>query len=185
MNWKNYTEKESNTYLIPKNWLKIHYYDALNILFRIENILRIFVYIVLKNNLGEKWLNCSIEDNGKTIGTIDAIAKRRLSQENCMGYISFLIKCPIMQLTAGELVSLILSDANWSYFKDYFSGSKEVIKNKILEVIEVRNALAHFRPIKSEDVQLIKLNTSHLFPKIEDYLVTMTNINIQLPSNCS
>ena len=170
MNWKNAVAKEGNIYDIPTNWLQIHYYDALNILFRFENILRIFVYIVLKNKFGSKWMDCSIEENGKTIGTIEAIAKRRLSQENNMGYISYLIKCPIMQLTAGELVSLVLSESNWCIFKDHFSGSKEVIRSKLLEVIEVRNALAHFRPIKSEDVQLVKLNLNHLFMKIEKYL---------------
>jgi hypothetical protein len=185
MNWKEASEKQDNDYFIPKNWLYIYYYEALNILFRIENILRIFVYIIIKNKYGEKWTECAIEENGKTIGTIDSIAKRRLSQETSMGYISYVIKCPIMQLTAGELVNLLLSDANWAEFKDFFRGSKEIVKSKLLEIIEVRNAFAHFRPIKREDVQLIKFNINQQFTKIEEYLSAMTSINKIIRTNCN
>ena len=31
---------------IPARWVYVHYYEAFNLLFRIENALRIFVYIV-------------------------------------------------------------------------------------------------------------------------------------------
>jgi hypothetical protein len=33
---------------IPDRWLHLHYYEALNILFRFENALRVFVYVILK-----------------------------------------------------------------------------------------------------------------------------------------
>ena len=48
MEWKQSSEKDGAT-VIPSNWIYIHYYEALNTLFRVENSLRVFVYVVLKN----------------------------------------------------------------------------------------------------------------------------------------
>ena len=48
MEWKKSEKKDGNTYQIPERWLHLYYYEALNVLFRFENSLRVFVYVVLK-----------------------------------------------------------------------------------------------------------------------------------------
>lgn len=184
MNWKQHIEKESQVFAIPSNWLKIHYYEALNLLFRIENSLRIFVYTILKTEIADKWTEIAIQEYGKSLGTINSISKMRIQQEMSMGYISYQINCPIMQLTSGELVNLILDDSYWKYFNKYFSGNKEVIRFKLNEIVTVRNALSHFRPIKEDDIELVKQNAKHLFLNIEKYFKSMVEINKIVPSNC-
>lgn len=51
MDWKSANKNEDDTFDIPMRWLHIHYFEALNILFRMENALRVFVYIILKIKL--------------------------------------------------------------------------------------------------------------------------------------
>lgn len=183
MNWKEAENGQDDNIKIPSSWLKLHYYEAFSILFRVENVLRIFVYSVLKCKLGKEWVKTSIDFNGKSIGSVQSLASQRISQEQDMGYISYHIHSPIMQLTAGELIAIIFSDSNWPMFKDFFPGKKDIIKHKLLEIIEVRNALAHFRPIKPEDIQLIKQNLSHTLIRVEKYLTDMTQISTRVPSN--
>ena len=74
MDWKSAQEKEDGQYLIPKRWLEIHYYEALNILFRTENSLRVFVYTILKNKSFDKWADTAIkvsEDNQSSIAALE------------------------------------------------------------------------------------------------------------------
>ena len=59
MDWKDARNIKNNEYSLPGNWLKIEYFEVINILFRFENSLRTFVYIVLNNEFKEKW-----KDNG-------------------------------------------------------------------------------------------------------------------------
>ena len=63
MQWREATEIEGNSVRVPPTWLDLYYYEALNILFRFENSLRIFAYIILKKELGEKWDNAAISGN--------------------------------------------------------------------------------------------------------------------------
>ena len=60
--------------VIPGTWLNLHYYEALNILFRIENGLRVFVYLVLKNEQKEKWADITIASDDDQQTTIGAVA---------------------------------------------------------------------------------------------------------------
>ena len=55
MIWQEAKNTENNSYDLPGDWLKIEYFEALNILFRIENSLRVFVFIILKNEFQCKW----------------------------------------------------------------------------------------------------------------------------------
>jgi hypothetical protein len=66
-----------------------------------ENSLRVFVYVVLKNNKKSDWLNLCIstEDNNQT--TVAAIAKRRLAQDKTFGYLGYSVSSPLMHLTSG------------------------------------------------------------------------------------
>ena len=54
MDWQKSSSSEDGTVVVPRSWLFTHYYDALNVLFRIENALRLFTYVVLKEQHGQK-----------------------------------------------------------------------------------------------------------------------------------
>ncbi|MFC1970372.1 hypothetical protein ACFLV0_00285 [Chloroflexota bacterium] len=182
MKWKTAETKE-DTSIIPKSWLHIHYYDALNTLFRIENSLRVFVYLVLKNNLFDKWADISITSDDVETTTIQSIANKRIHQAQDFGYLGYIIQCPVMHLTSGELVRLITDDNYWRYFKQYFPASKQIIKHKLDAISIIRNSLAHFRPIKSDDVDLIKQNASHALQGVDDCLSQVTNCYDTVPTN--
>ena len=169
MKWEPASQKDDAT-IIPKSWIHIHYYEALNVLFRIENSLRVFVYVVLKNQLLDKWADINITSDDSEQGTIKSIASRRINQSQDFGYLGYIINCPLMYLTSGELIRLITDDNYWKYFKPYFPASKQVIKNKLDELSVIRNSLAHFRPMKSGDVEVIKQNANHALTGIEDCL---------------
>ena len=131
MNWKEAKNEELNKYDLPGNWLNIEYFEALNILFRVENSLRIFVYIILKNQFQDKWKDLSVTSDDSESSTINAIAKKRISQDKNYAYLGFVMTSPLLHLTSGELIRIIISDTYWKYFKTYFPGSREIIKNKL------------------------------------------------------
>ncbi|MBU0579810.1 MAG: hypothetical protein KKA19_01420 [Candidatus Margulisbacteria bacterium] len=183
MKWKEAKNKEGNIYDLPGNWLKIEYFEALNILFRIENSLRIFVYIVLKNEFQDKWRDLSITSDDAETSTLGAIAKKRLSQDKNYAYLGYILNSPLLHLTSGELIRVITSDSYWKYFKNYFLGSKEIIKNKLDEIGNVRNSLAHFRPIKKGDIDLVKQNSIHTLSEIENTIKDFINCQYIVPTN--
>ena len=82
MDWQKVEHVEKNKYEFPGNALNIHYYEALNLLFRIENSLRVFVYIILKSKFLDKWLEISITSDDENPTTISSIAKKRIAQDN-------------------------------------------------------------------------------------------------------
>jgi hypothetical protein len=141
---------------------------------------------VLKNKYFEKWHSTAIPDEeGGTASSIQTIAKQRVHQARSFGYLGYPVSCPVMYLSIGELIRLITleADSGWKCFGRYFEGSREVIKNKLEEIAHVRNALAHFRPIKSTDVQVIKQNSLHLFTEIEGYLDGLLSSFTRTPTN--
>jgi len=176
-------DKEEDQYAIPNSWLFIYYYDALNTLFRVENSLRVFVYSILKKEFQNEWSNINISTEDEDNTTINAIARKRKNQAKSFGYIGFDVNCPIMHLTSGELIRLITSDSYWKFFARYFKGSKDIIKYKLDEIGNIRNSLAHFRPIKIDDVELIKQNSNHVLLGIEDCLSEMLSTNNAVPTN--
>lgn len=176
-------DKDSDYFKIPKNWLFVYHYEALVILFRIENALRVFVYTILKNKFKEEWLNQSVTSDDSEEGTINSIAKKRLRQADNFGYLGYTILCPMMHLTSGELIRLIFSDAYWQFFKSYFPGARDIMKNKLEEIGTIRNSLAHFRPIKNDDIELIKQNSKHVLMKIDKYISEMFSCDKIVPTN--
>lgn len=170
MEWKKATNVEKNTFSIPDSWVYLQYYEAFNLLFRIENALRVFVYLVLKNEFNEKWAEIQVTSEDENEGTIASIAKRRMGQSKSFGYLGHSINCPIMHLTSGELTRLIYSETYWKHFNGFFLGSKEIMKNKLEEIGSIRNSLAHFRPIKHDDVDVLKQNSKHVLLGIEKFL---------------
>ena len=111
---------------VPDSWLHLHYYEALTVLFRIENALRLFVYLVLKEHHGDKWQDLEIASDEEAKTTIAAVARRRIEQGKTFGYLTYPIQSPLMHMTSGELVRLITHDSYWAVFKDYFHPQKSV-----------------------------------------------------------
>ena len=181
MEWEQATKIDGGV-SIPRQWIFLEYYEVLNLLFRIENSLRIFVYIVLKNQLGGKWAEAQvIFDDAQ--GTITSLAKKRIKQAQTYGYLGHSIACPIMHLNSGELTRLIVSDTYWPCFKPYFFGSKAVIRNKLDEIGSIRNSFAHFRPIKVDDVDVLKLNSKQALIGIEQFLNRVLIQHDTVPTN--
>ncbi len=173
---------DPSTHTIPNRWLLLHYYEALNILFRVENSLRVLVYVVLKANLKDKWSTVTIvSDDGE--GTIESIAKKRKHQAATFGYLGYPVTSPLMYLNTGELSKLITSESYWNFFRPDFLGSKTIVTAKLDELISVRNALAHFRPIKLDDVDTIKQVTKHVMTTAENTLSELTGFMTTVPTN--
>lgn len=183
MDWKSASTKGDGVVTIPDRWLHLHYYEALNILFRMENALRVFVYVVLKGTFKERWADTTLQLADGEQSTIAATAARRLAQAKGFGYLGYEITSPLMYLNSGELTQIICSDAYWTVFKAFFRAKKEIIKNKLDEIGTVRNALAHFRPLKYDDIELIKQNVKHAFLGIEQCLAEMTQTHSVVPTN--
>lgn len=183
MNWTNAAPGDNGTVRIPDNWLFLHYYEALSILFRIENTLRVFVYVVLKDNHKAQWsrLSISTDDGGQT--TIVAAARRRAEQDATFGYLGYAIPSSLMHLTSGELIALVLSDASWPIFSDYFPATKHIVRTKLEEVGNIRNALAHFRPLKVDDVQVVRQNANQVLSRVEETLNKLFNFGMVVPTN--
>lgn len=175
MDWKSAVTKDDGTVTIPERWLHLHYYEALNILFRMENALRVFVYVVLKNRFREKWPDTALQGTDEENSTVAAVAAKRIAQAKSFGYLGY--------ANSGELTRIITSETYWELFKPYFKGKKEIIKTKLDEIGTVRNALAHFRPIKYDDIELIKQNVKHAFFGIEQYLAEMIRVDRVVPTN--
>ena len=183
MNWKAAQHIDGNKFDLPGDWLKIEYFEALNILFRIENSLRVFVYVILKNQFQDKWKELSITSDDEESSTISAIAKKRISQDRNYAYLGYDLNSPLLHLTSGELIRIITSESYWKYFKSYFLGTKEIMKNKLDEIGNVRNSVAHFRPIKKGDIELIKQNSIHALTEIERTLKDFVSCPDIVPTN--
>jgi len=179
MQWKNAEGTEGGAIKVPDQWLHLYYYEALNILFRFENALRIFAYSILKNELGEKWDLAAIGD-GITIRTE---TKKRIAQSREHGYLGYEVSSEMLYLNSGELIQIITSEAYWRHFAPYFKATKAIVLTKLQEIGTVRNSLAHFRPIKQDDIDLIKQNSKHVLLEIETCLVQLTSISQVVPSN--
>lgn len=183
MDWKKIKHIENNNYEIPGDSLLPHYFEALDILFRIENTLRLVVYFVLKSNFSGKWLDINITSDDQDSTTIGAIAKKRINQDNNFGYLGYPSSSPLLYLTSGELIRIITSDSYWKYFKSLFPGSREIMRNKLDEIGNIRNSFAHFRALSTGDVDLIRQNAIHTLSKIEKSIYGLLNCNDIVPSN--
>ncbi len=182
MKWLKPTQKDKSVE-IPESWIFLPYYEALTVLFRIENALRVFTYVILKNEFYEKWSEVNVITDAGENKSMETIAKQRIAQAGEYGYLGYLIKCPIMHLTTGEIIKVITSPAYWKFFAKYLPGSKNIIETKLYEMAQVRNSLSHFRPIKEGDIELIKQNAKHVLETVELVITEMiTSVNV-VPTN--
>jgi len=182
MEWEQASKKD-DAMLIPDTWIHIHYYDALNTLFRLENSLRVFVYVVLKNRLLDKWSTINITTDDANPATMADIAKARRNQARDFGYLGYDINCPVMYLTSGELIRIITDERYWKYFNSYFPASKQTVKGKLDEIGVIRNSLAHFRPLRSDDVEVIRNNANHALSQVEHFLEELGSCFDIVPTN--
>ena len=179
MDWQEAKTSEGNSVLIPDRWLHLYYYEALNILFRFENALRVFVYVILKRELLDAWDTAAIAEGG----TIRSETKKRLAQAKDHGYLGYGVTSPMLYLNSGEILQILTSDAYWKHFARYFKASKAIVQTKLQEIGTVRNSLAHFRPIKADDIDLIKQNSKHILLAVEKCLTEITSISDVVPTN--
>ncbi|MCW0459330.1 hypothetical protein NB717_000398 [Xanthomonas sacchari] len=183
MDWTRSSEVEGGAVIIPRDWIFLHYYEALNLLFRIENSIRVFAYSVLKTSLGPAWADANISSDDSEQGSIQSIGRRRLRQAKQFGYLGYVSPCPLLYLSMGELVQLMFSDAYWKHFATHFAGRKEIMKVKLDEIIAIRNSFAHFRPLREDDIDVIRQNAKHALMDIEVYLSNLTICNDIVPTN--
>ncbi len=86
--------------------------QQLNILFRFENALRVFVYVILKRELLDAWDTAAITGGG----TIRSETKKRLSQAKDHGYLGYGVSSPMLFLNSGEILQVLTSEAYWKPF---------------------------------------------------------------------
>jgi hypothetical protein len=183
MEWKKAVKVGDGKVDVPSSWLFPHYYEALTVLFRVENALRLLVYLVLKEQFGPKWKDLEIASDEEAKTSIAALARRRIEQGRTFGYLSYPIQSPLMHMTSGELVRLIIHDAYWPVFKDYFFAARNVVTLKLQEIGTIRNALAHFRPLSPNDVEVVKLNANQMLSEVERTLIEIIQCAQGVPTN--
>ena len=86
-------------------------------------------------------------------------------------------------MTSGELVRLIVHDAYWPVFKDYFYASKNVVSLKLQEIGTIRNAMAHFRPLSPDNVEVVKQNANQMLSNVERTLIEIIECANVVPTN--
>lgn len=178
MDWQQ-AKTADNGVQIPHRWLHFHYYEALNILFRFENALRVFVYVILKRELLNSWDEAALTGGG----SIRSETRKRLNQARDHGYLGYGVSSPMLFLNSGEILQILISEAYWKHFAKYFKASKAIVETKLQEIGTVRNALAHFRPIKPDDIDLVKQNSRHVLLEVERCLSEVTSISAAMPTN--
>lgn len=183
MKWQSAEKDDQGNLKVPATWLFAHYYDALTVLFRVENALRLFVYVVLKDRYGAEWKDLEIASDEEAKTSIAALARRRIEQGKTFGYLSYPIQSPLMHLTSGELVRLITHDSYWPVFKDYFLAARSVVTLKLQEIGTIRNALAHFRPLSTNDVEVVKQNANQMLSQVERTLTDLVQCGQNVPTN--
>jgi len=183
MLWEKAAKAPDGKLDVPSSWLYPHYYEALTVLFRVENALRLFVYLVLKEQFGPKWKDLEISSDEEAKTSIGALARRRIEQGKMFGYLSYPIQSSLMHLTSGELVRLIIHDSYWPVFKEYFFAAKSVVTLKLQEIGTIRNGLAHFRPLSPNDVEVVKLNANQMLSEVERTLIEIIQCPQGVPTN--
>jgi hypothetical protein len=176
MIWPGYSKfhesNQSSDYIglhIPIDWVPIEYYEAYNILFRIENVLRLLLFVVLKSHCRDEWENITIGDEGNT-ATIRALARKRREAAQDFGHLGAPSNNPLLFLNGGEIVRLITSEKYWHHFQECFPANRMNTQLKLFEILSIRNDIAHFRAINSGHIVTLKHNSDQVLQKTAEYL---------------
>jgi len=151
---------EGYDWKIPLFYLPIIYFDIFNLLFKLENSLRIFVYYVLRCSFKQGWGNTQISDTDES--TLTKLFKQRRSEHDKYGYLNLGSNNPMLYLTLNELFSIITKESFRQYFGKYISGSLNVWDQKFGEIKAIRNNLTHFRKVGQKDLERIKMTVEDL-----------------------
>jgi hypothetical protein len=173
---------ENEPFEVPNEWVSFEVLTAYNSLYNIENTLRLLVYIALKTAFGSLWTNTHLPSDGDT-RSINQISKQRLEKARQLSYITSYPNCPLAFLTAGELTQLITADAYWKHFRRWFTMKLPAAVHKLEEIVAIRNALAHFRPVSDRDLAVLHNNAEQLFGKIEPLLADLVHPTRDVPPN--
>jgi hypothetical protein len=168
---------------VPAYWLKAEYHEAYSLAFRIENALRLFTYLQLKSALQENWTLASLESDDRSPASISSLARQRQAQDKKFGYLGTVSTNPLVYLTTGELFRLMLSKAYWPHFSPYFPAARDVIETRLDELSNIRNSLAHFRPVLPSDVTTLKHTAAQLLSRIESALSSVVSCVHVVPTN--
>lgn len=68
-------------------------------------------------------------------------------------------------------------------FKEYFRAARQVVTLKLQEIGDIRNALAHFRPLTQDDVEALKQNAKQVLTSVESALGDMVQCGERVPTN--
>jgi|GEM_PF-4630025 len=176
------TQIDASTWTVPLTTVPLRYFDVYNTLFFFENTLRMFVYAALKARYGRDWLQRPIgsgragADNvagaDVTKGTIDSIAKKRISSLRTHSYVGELVELPMLYLDFDELVGLIQDHKQ--VFQPILRGAAETFGHKLQEARVIRNNLAHFRKVTEDDYERLTRVLADVFPIIKGFLREIT-----------
>jgi hypothetical protein len=185
MNAKMIEQIGEHEYRVPKSYLPVYYYDAFNALHRYENLLRVFIYTVLKSARAGDWIHAPVRSSASgQLLTISSISKRRISEMEDYSHISTLPNVPLLYLTVDDLYSMMTHPANIDLFRRQLKPSLDkVLGPKLNELREIRNHLTHFRKILSKDLSRLLLNLEDILGPILGYLQELTAdyTKIELP----
>jgi Swt1-like HEPN len=130
--------------------------DAAASLFRIENRLREVVAEALSQVEGTWW------PSRFPAALVREADQRRQSEAESPAPISFDLH-PLAFLDLGELVDVILEEANWEQvFKVRFGLSRDAFSQAMTAVTAVRNKVAHNRPVGANDLTVLRLAVQRL-----------------------
>ncbi len=166
------TKDVHTAWSIPDDYLPTRYYDVYNMVFRLENAMRMMVFAVLKATHGSKWGDVVIRKEKGT--TLAGLCESRCKDAYDYGHIGRTSHIPLVYLTFGDLLTIMKCERA---FKELFSADPErVIVPKLREVEQVRNNLAHFREVTTEDYTRLL----HVFPDavndIDRFLASLTDM---------
>lgn len=158
---------------IPLNYPHPRHYDAFASVFRLENTLRLLVFLRLKAGRGGGWLDSPVRNGSSK--TLRSIFRQRYETARTHGYIGRMSQVPMMYLDLGDLIDLITHDANRPLFSRTFRSSLTVLRPKLEEVRAIRNNLAHFREVSEDDIKILEQIWRQLGPDILRNLLEVTD----------
>src|SRR2546422_9028840 len=106
--WQRYSDTGTppfGLFVVPEEFLRIEYFEAFNLLFRVENTLRIFAYAILKAAVGDDFANFNIGE--KTVARIAESCRNREARHGYLVAPAGSRSNPFSYLTMGELSELI------------------------------------------------------------------------------
>ncbi len=171
---------------IGANHIPLLYFDVYNLLFKLENALRMVVFVALKSSKGKDWLNAPIPtrdpkppDREEATArvpepTIRMVANQRMQGLRAYSYLGERTSIPMMYLDFEQLVAILSDERNRASFNSILDGNVLTFANKLEEVRVIRNNLAHFRKVTVRDFHRLAGAVADIQPYIDRFLHELT-----------